>query len=72
MVNWQDRLAQFEGKNINFTSFKIVHVMRMRSIHFTLKMEAAQTFETLVSYHNTTWHHIPDDLNMSRILVYKQ
>jgi hypothetical protein len=29
---------------------------------FTLKLEAAWTPETLVSY-NTTWHHNPEDLD---------
>jgi hypothetical protein len=34
---------------------------------FTLKMEAAWSFETLISYHkttNTTKHHNPEDLDL--------
>jgi hypothetical protein len=31
---------------------------------FTLKMEAASTSETLLSY-NTTWRHNPEDLDLS-------
>jgi hypothetical protein len=32
--------------------------------HFILKMEAARTLEMLVTYHNTTWHCNPEDLDM--------
>jgi len=35
------------------------------NLHFTLKMEAAESSETLVSYNNTTWHHNSDDLELN-------
>jgi hypothetical protein len=31
----------------------------------TLKMEVAWNSETLVSHHNTTWRHNPEDLDLS-------
>jgi hypothetical protein len=33
--------------------------------HFTLKMEAAQISEMLVSYHSTTQCHNPEELDMN-------
>jgi len=33
--------------------------------HFTLKMEAARTSETLVPYHNNTWCLNPEDLGIN-------
>jgi hypothetical protein len=31
----------------------------------TLKMEAAKSFEMLVSYCNTTWHHNTEDIDLN-------
>jgi len=33
--------------------------------YFTLKMEVAWTYETLVSHHNITWHHSPEDFDLN-------
>jgi len=33
--------------------------------HFTLKIEVAWSSETLVSYHNTTQHHNPENLDLN-------
>jgi hypothetical protein len=33
-------------------------------ICYTLKMDATKSTETLVSYHNTTWHYNPEDCNL--------
>jgi len=33
--------------------------------NFTLKLEAALSSETVVSYHNTTWRHNLEDLDLN-------
>jgi hypothetical protein len=32
---------------------------------FTLKMEAARFSKVLISYHNTTWYHNPENFNLN-------
>jgi len=34
-------------------------------LHFTLEMEKARSSKMLVVYHNTTWHHNPEDFNLN-------
>jgi Co/Zn/Cd efflux system component len=38
--------------------------MKVQVVVFTLKIEAARSSETLVSYHDTTQHQNPKDLDM--------
>jgi hypothetical protein len=51
---------QFQ-KIVNFSSIH-TNISEDLAAFFTLKMEAARSSKTLVSYHNTTQHHNPEEL----------
>jgi hypothetical protein len=36
----------------------------LRTAHFTLRMEIASTYETLMSYHTATWRRKSEDLDL--------
>jgi hypothetical protein len=45
----------FGWSSVSFTSLMM---------HFTLRMQAARSSETLVSCHSTTWYYNPKDLDL--------
>jgi hypothetical protein len=46
------------------TTQDCIYALFPTASHFTLKMEAAWSFKMLVSYHNTTWHQNPEEINL--------
>jgi hypothetical protein len=51
---------------LHLSYFLLLHLGPLPgTTHFTLKMEAATSSETLVSYHSNTSHHNPEDLNLN-------
>jgi hypothetical protein len=53
-------VVSFEAFTVVMIQAKVFWVVML----CTVKMEAAWTFGTMVTDHNTTWHHNPEDLQM--------
>jgi hypothetical protein len=56
---------------LHFTQ-KLGDSMALRNVgilHFTLKMEAAKSSETFVSYHYTIWRDYSEDLDLKSMII---
>jgi len=63
------RFEVFMAMKIQVVVFWAV-TMLPQYLWFAPKMEAAWSFETSVSYHNTTWCHNPEDLDLNKIITW--
>lgn len=50
--------------------YKYIRVLEEQVFSISVKMETVASFETMVNFHQTIWHHIPENGNLQTLDVF--